>query len=120
MLVYIGVIYFSPFFLSNAVLPPFFYMFTIVCISLVLSSMSIQIVFHLRSRVSMYLQDVVVLQTMQRFTKVRKNNIYTSCRSMRKKKEELKYLVCEPITIEYELQSLTILFSVRKVEKLQS
>lgn len=36
---------------------------------------------------------------------------------MRKKKEELKYLVCESITIEYELQSLTILFFVRKIEK---
>lgn len=52
------------------------------------------------------------------FYKVRENDIYTPCRSMRKKKEELKYLVCESITIEYELQSLTILFSVRKVEKL--
>lgn len=52
------------------------------------------------------------------FYKVRENDIYTPCRSMRKKKKELKYLVCESITIEYELQSLTILFSVRKVEKL--
>lgn len=77
----------------------------------------IQIVFHLRSRVSVHLQDVVALQTMQRFTKCAKM-IYTRRVDPWEKKKELKYLVCESITIEYELQSLTILFSVRKVEKL--
>lgn len=50
---------------------------------------------------------------------MRKNEIYTRhVDPWEKKKEELKYLVCESITIEYELQSLTILFSVRKVEKI--
>lgn len=58
---------------------PFLCMFTVVyIISLALSLMflMIQIVFHLRSRVSVYLQDVVALQIVQRFTKCAKM-IYT-------------------------------------------